>query len=62
MWNVETEIMVLGKNLRVRKKAEPLSVVLESKTLEEALLFQYTSILSLREFRWPKSELDDSSS
>lgn len=43
--------MVLGKNLRVRKKAVPLSVVLESKTFGEALLFQYTSILSLREFR-----------
>ena len=41
--------MVLGKNLRVLKKALPLSVVLESKTLGESLLFQYTSILSLRE-------------
>ena len=46
--------MVLGKNLRVRKKAVPLSVVLEYRTLGEALLFQYTSILSLREFREPK--------
>ena len=42
--------MVLGKNLRVLKKALPLSVVLESKTVGESLLFQYTSILSLCEF------------
>ena len=42
--------MVLGKNLRVLKKTLPLSVVLQSKTLGEALLFHYTSILSLREF------------